>query len=65
MLNSRDTDCGNIIVHGDNLAVLKALLPEYEGKVDCIFIEPPNNTGEEKWVYNYNVNGPRMLLCGI
>lgn len=39
---------------------LKALLPEYEGKVDCIYIDPPYNTGNEGWVYNDNVNDPRI-----
>ena len=49
---------GNIIVEGDNLTALKALLPEYAGKVKCIYIDPPYNTGEEHWVYNDNVNSP-------
>ena len=53
-------DSGNMIIHGDNLEVLKALLPKYEGKVKCIYIDPPYNTGEEKWVYNDNVNDPRI-----
>ena len=51
---------GNMIIHGDNLEALKSLLPEFEGKVDCIYIDPPYNTGEEKWVYNDNVNDPRI-----
>ncbi len=41
------TDSGNKIIHGDNLEALKALFPEYEGRVDCIYIDPPYNTGEE------------------
>lgn len=49
-----------MVIHGDNLEALKALLPEYEGRVDCIYIDPPYNTGEEKWVYNDNVNDPRI-----
>lgn len=49
-------DSGNKIIHGDNLEALKALLPEYEGKIKCIYIDPPYNTGNEKWVYNDNVN---------
>lgn len=49
---------GNLIVHGDNLHALKALLPRYAGKVDCIFIDPPYNTGNESWNYNDNVNSP-------
>ena len=48
----------NMIIHGDNLYALKALLPKYEGKVDCIYIDPPYNTGKEGWVYNDNVNDP-------
>ena len=43
---------GNMIIHGDNLEALKALLPEYEGRVKCIYIDPPYNTGNEGWVYN-------------
>ena len=49
---------GNLIIHGDNLHALKALLPMYAGKVDCIFIDPPYNTGHEGWCYNDNVNSP-------
>ena len=49
---------GNLIIHGDNLHALKALLPMYAGKVDCIFIDPPYNTGNEGWAYNDNVNSP-------
>ena len=49
---------GNLIIHGDNLHALKSLLPMYAGKVDCIFIDPPYNTGNEKWSYNDNVNSP-------
>lgn len=51
---------GNLIVHGDNLHALKALLPMYAGKVDCIFIDPPYNTGNEGWAYNDNVNSPMI-----
>lgn len=49
---------GNIIVEGDNLIALKALLPQYAGKVKCIYIDPPYNTGNEGWVYNDKVNSP-------
>lgn len=48
----------NLIIHGDNLHALKALLPRYAGKVDCIFIDPPYNTGNEGWCYNDKVNSP-------
>jgi adenine-specific DNA-methyltransferase len=51
---------GNLIIHGDNLHALKALMPRYAGKVDCIFIDPPYNTGNEGWCYNDNVNSPMM-----
>ena len=44
----------NMIIHGDNLAALKSLLPLYEGRVKCVYIDPPYNTGNEKWVYNDN-----------
>ena len=50
----------NLIIHGDNLHALKALLPRYAGKVKCIYIDPPYNTGNENWVYNDNVNSPMM-----
>ena len=50
----------NMIIHGDNLAALKSLLPRYEGKVKCIYIDPPYNTGNEGWVYNDNVNDPQI-----
>lgn len=51
---------GNLIIQGDNLHALKALLPLYAGKVDCIFIDPPYNTGNEGWAYNDNVNAPMI-----
>ena len=51
-------DGGNLIVEGDNLPALKALLPYYAGQVKCIYIDPPYNTGNERWVYNDNVNSP-------
>jgi len=50
----------NLIIHGDNLLVLKTLLPTYAGKVKCIYIDPPYNTGNEGWKYNDNVNSPMM-----
>lgn len=51
---------GNLIVQGDNLHALKALLPRYAGQVNCIYIDPPYNTGNEGWVYNDNVNSPEI-----
>ena len=50
----------NLIIQGDNLKVLKALLPTYAGKIKCIYIDPPYNTGNESWVYNDNVNSPML-----
>jgi adenine-specific DNA-methyltransferase len=50
----------NLIIHGDNLEALKALLPTHAAKVDCIFIDPPYNTGNEGWCYNDNVRSPLM-----
>lgn len=54
------TKSGNMIIHGDNLVALKSLLPQYEGRIDCIYIDPPYNTGNEGWVYNDNVNDPHI-----
>jgi len=53
---------GNLLVHGDNLLALKALLPYYAGKVKCIYIDPPYNTGNENWTYNDNVNSSLIGL---
>ena len=50
----------NLIIHGDNLHALKALLPRYAGRVKCIYIDPPYNTGNEGWSYNDRVNSPLM-----
>lgn len=57
---SEPTKSGNKIIHGDNLEALKSLLPEYEGKVKCVYIDPPYNTGNEGWTYNDNVNHPKI-----
>lgn len=59
-LSDHTTVSGNKIIHGDNLEALKSLLPEYEGKIKCIYIDPPYNTGNEGWVYNDNVNDPKI-----
>ena len=58
--HDEDNGSENMIIHGDNLEALKALLPRYEGKVKCIYIDPPYNTGNEGWVYNDNVNDPKI-----
>ncbi|TWT19143.1 site-specific DNA-methyltransferase [Luteimonas marina] len=59
-LSCGDSDSGNLIVQGDNLHALKALLPRYAGQVKCIYIDPPYNTGNEGWAYNDNVNSPEI-----
>ena len=59
-LSAGDKDSGNLIVQGDNLHALKALLPYYAGKVKAIYIDPPYNTGNENWRYNDNVNAPEI-----
>ena len=51
---------GNLLIHGDNLHALKALMPRYAGQVNCIYIDPPYNTGNEGWAYNDNVNSELM-----
>ena len=51
---------GNLIIHGDNLHGLKALLPRYAGRVRCVYIDPPYNTGNEGWTYNDKLNSPLM-----
>ena len=58
--HEEDNGSENMIIRGDNLEALKALLPRYEGRVKCIYIDPPYNTGEEGWVYNDNVNDPKI-----
>ena len=55
----------NMIIHGDNLLALKSLLPQYEGQIDCIYIDPPYNTAHstnnnQRWVYNDNVDDPHI-----
>lgn len=57
---SEDNGSENMVIHGDNLSALKSLLPQYEGKIKCIYIDPPYNTGNEGWVYNDNVNDPQI-----
>ena len=58
--HGEDNGSENMIIRGDNLEALKALLPRYEGRVKCIYIDPPYNTGNEGWVYNDNVNDPKI-----
>ncbi len=58
--HAEDNGSENLIIHGDNLEALKSLLPQYESRIKCIYIDPPYNTGNEKWVYNDNVNDPKI-----
>src|SRR6266853_1862559 len=51
---------GNLIIEGDNLLALKALLPTHAGKIKCIYIDPPYNTGNEGWIYNDNLTQPQF-----
>ena len=59
-LSAGDAEAGNLLVQGDNLEALKALLPFYAGKVKCVYIDPPYNTGNENWAYNDKVNHPKI-----
>ena len=60
-LSAGDPDAGNLLVQGDNLEALKALLPYYAGKVKCIYIDPPYNTGKSDWTYNDKVSSPEIM----
>lgn len=51
---------GNLIIEGDNLLALKALLPTHTSRIKCIYIDPPYNTGNEGWVYNDNLTQPQF-----
>ena len=57
---SSGSDSGNLIIHGDNLHALKALMPTHSGRIKCVYIDPPYNTGSQSWVFNDNVNSPLM-----
>lgn len=54
-LSCGDKSSGNLIVQGDNLEALKALIPHYAGQVKCIFIDPPYNTGNAFDNYDDNL----------
>lgn len=58
--HQNDNGSSNMIIHGDNLEALKALLPNFKGKIKCIYIDPPYNTGTEQWIYNDNMNDPKI-----
>ena len=49
-----DSDTENMLIHGDNLLALKALESKYAGKVKCIYIDPPYNTGSAFEHYDDN-----------
>lgn len=51
---------GNLIIEGDNLIALKSLLPTHAGRIKCIYIDPPYNTGNEGWIYNDNLTQPQF-----
>ena len=59
-LSFGDRDAGNLLVEGDNLEALKALLPFYAGKIKCIYIDPPYNTGKDAWTYSDRVDDPTI-----
>lgn len=59
-LSCGDAGSGHVLIEGDNLQALKALLPDYRGRIKCIYIDPPYNTGSEAWLYNDNVKGAAM-----
>ena len=62
---TEDDHSENMVIHGDNLEALKSLMPRYEGKIRCIYIDPPYNTGNENWIYNDNVNDPKMKKLSL
>ena len=61
--HEEDNGSENMIIRGDNLEALKALLPRYEGRVKCIYIDPPYNTGNEGWVYSEDLTRHDKWLC--
>ena len=66
-MHEDEIDSDNMIIHGDNLEVLKSLLPMYEGKIKCIYIDPPYNTAKsseanKQWVYSDSVDDPKIAL---
>lgn len=58
--HNEDNGSENMIIHGDNLLALKSLLPKYEERIKCIYIDPPYNTGNENWIYSDSVNDPKI-----
>ena len=60
-LSYGDTNSENLLIQGDNLEALKALIPFYAGKVKCIFIDPPYNTGSAFQYYDDNLEHSKWL----
>lgn len=60
-LSQGERDTGNMLIQGDNLEALKALLPYYSGKVKCIFIDPPYNTRSAFEHYDDNLEHTQWL----
>ena len=60
-LSAGDADDGNMLIHGDNLDALKALLPFYAGQVKCIYIDPPYNTRSAFEHYDDNLEHSKWL----
>lgn len=56
-----DQKTGNMLIQGDNLGALKALLPYYAGKVSCIYIDPPYNTKSAFEHYDDNIEHTQWL----
>ena len=60
-LSAGDPDTGNMLIQGDNLEALKALLPFYAGRVKCIYIDPPYNTRSAFEHYDDNLEHTQWL----
>ena len=60
-LSAGDPDAGNMLIQGDNLEALKALLPFYAGQVKCIYIDPPYNTRSAFEHYDDNLEHSKWL----
>ena len=60
-LSAGDSRSENILMQGDNLEALKALLPFYAGRVKCIYIDPPYNTGSAFEHYDDNLEHTQWL----
>ena len=60
-LSAGDADSGNLLIEGDNLEALKALLPFYSGRVKCIYVDPPYNTRSAFEHYDDNLEHAQWL----